>query len=408
MLLRDRLERLGRQPSLRPARHEIDLDRVASELGGEVRENVAGPFVVLEEVRPMPPSRGYVQGSALVSGLSDGPLDEGGLCFWDTETTGLSGGVGNQVFLLATAYRVAGGLLLRQYVLPDPAYEDAFLEAVAADLGGSCALVSYNGRTFDSPVLEGRLVLSRRTPDCLRRPHLDLLHPVRRVFKARLGQCNLPNVEAMVLGQDRGDDIPGFLIPEMYFTYLRSGDPSVLRSVIAHNRQDVVSLSLLLDHLLELLRDGGGAHPLDRFGAARLLETAGQPDRALALYEGLWQEAECGWDGEVWPGSWTPVELAYVLGLRLATARRRRGDHAAAEPVLRSIWRAHPARWQAAIMLAKDLELRRKDRSAALEVTSAARAALEASYQRSIRDERWLEDLRRREARLERRTEAAA
>ncbi|MEA2645606.1 MAG: uncharacterized protein QOE92_689 [Chloroflexota bacterium] len=408
MLLRDRLERLGRQPSARAPRRDADLERLASELSAEVRENAGGRYVVLEEVWPMPPSRPGLAGSALVAGLGDAPLHDGGLCFWDTETTGLSGGVGNQVFLLATAHRDAGGLLLRQYILPDPAYEGGFLQAVTDDLGASCALVSYNGRTFDSPVLEGRLLLSRRSPDCLRLPHLDLLHPVRRVFKARLGQCNLPVVESMVLGRDRGDDIPGFLIPETYFAYLRTGDPGVLREVIAHNRQDVVSLSLLLDHLLELLEDGGGAHPLDRFGAARLLEAAGQADRALALYEGLWLEADGGWDGDVWPGSWTPVELGYVLGLRLASARRRRGEHAAAEPVLESILRAHPAPWQAAIMLAKDLEHRRRDRSAALEVTSAARAALEATYVRSGLDERCLEDLTRREARLERRVGAAS
>jgi hypothetical protein len=289
---------------------------------------------------------------------------------------------------------------MRQYLLPDPACEQAFLEAISTDLGGSAAVVSYNGRSFDAPVLEGRFLMARRSPECLRKPHLDLLHPVRRIFKARLGSCTLQNVESRVLGRDRGDDIPGHLIPEMYFSYLRSRDPEVLRTVLAHNRQDVVSLSLLLDHLVGVLDHAGSAHPLDRFGAARLLESVGEVERAVALYEELWQEVDGAWDGEVWPGSWTPVELAYDLGLRLATAHRRRGCVERSELVLRAIWRRHPEPWEAGIMLAKVLEHRRKDPSAAIEVVNAALGALESASRRSPREEGWVVDLRRRHDRL--------
>lgn len=408
MLLRERLESLGRAAPSVPRRPSADLAGLAAGLGGEVRENARGPYVVVEAVHPMPPTVAYDTGSALFAGVAgEEPLAEAGLCFFDTETTGVSGGVGTQVFLMATAWRVPRGLVVRQYLLGDPVLEGGFLAAIEADLGASSALVSYNGRSFDSPVLEGRLVLARRPVDCLRRPHLDLLHPARRVFKWRLGQCNLQNVESMVLGHDRGDDIPGYLIPEMYFAYLRSRDPELLRAVVRHNRQDVVSLSLLLDHLVEVIAGRAHSHPLDRMGVGRHLESAGLVEDALRVYRGLWEESWAAWDGEVWPGAWTPVELGYVVGLRLATLSRRAGRPEQAEAVLEQLWRRHTQPWEAGIMLAKDLEHRRRDGAAALEVASAAKAALEELAGRTVREERWLADLSRRQARLRRRTQAA-
>ena len=402
MLLRERLESLGRQARPRTPRAEADLGALASGLGGDVRENECGPYVVVEQVLPLPPRMSWsaLEPGWLAGGGRGDDLAEDSLCFFDTETTGLNGGVGNHAFLVALAWRMKSALLMRQYVLPDPSLELPFLEAIAADMGASGALVSYNGKTFDVPVLEGRLLMARRSPDCLDLPHLDLLHPSRRLFKARLGACNLQNVEAMVLGRDRGEDIPGFLIPEMYFTYLRHRDPAVLREVVAHNRQDVVSLSLLLDHLVQSLREDSGGHPLDRFGAARLVETVGEHERALAMYSSLWDECDGAWDGEVWPGTWTPVELAYVVGLRLATMHRRRGALDSAEKILARLWRRHPRAWEAAIMLAKHLEHKRKDRSAAMEVVTAALAALESQSYLSIGEERCLNDLLRRRHRL--------
>jgi uncharacterized protein YprB with RNaseH-like and TPR domain len=400
VLLQDRLESLGRHRRPQSRRHPIDVAGLAAGLGGRLGKNAAGEFVLIEELLPLPPRAAWRGAAEWLFG--DGAASpEQGLCFFDSETTSISGGVGNQVFLMALAWRVGDGLLMRQYLLPDPALEQPFLEAISLDLDRSAAVVSYNGRSFDAPVLTGRLLMARRSTGCLLKPHLDLLHPVRRIFKARLGSCTLQNVEARVLGRDRGDDIPGYLIPEIYFAYLRSRDPGLLRAVVAHNRQDVVSLSLLLDHLLGLPDSGTAAHPLDRFGLARVLESGGQVEEAIAIYEQLWDEAGCAWDGEVWPGAWSPVELAYVLGLRLAVAMRRNGQAERAEAVVEATWRRYPRPWEAGIMLAKILEHRRKDRSAAIEVVSAALDALEQSRRHTPGEERWLADLRRRLARLE-------
>ncbi|MDQ6747860.1 MAG: ribonuclease H-like domain-containing protein [Candidatus Dormibacteraeota bacterium] len=403
MLLRARLESLGRAPRSGGRSGEIDLESLAHTTGGEVRENARGAYVVIEELLPLPPRPAYdAAGAGWLAGLPGIELGEGGIGFFDTETTGLSGGVGTSVFLLALGRRLPAGFLLRQYLLPDPALEDPFLEAIADDLGACEALVSYNGRSFDVPVVEGRLLLSRRKADCLHRPHLDLLHPARRLYKARLGACNLQNVEAMVLGQDRGDDIPGYLIPEMYFSYLRDRDAHPLLPVIAHNRQDVVSLSLLLDRLMTSLRDHDAAHPLDRFGLGRMLEAMGEVERAVLVYASLWEESDGAWNGEVWPGTWTPDELAYVVGLRLATLHRRRGAVDDGAAIARALWQRHPQPWEAGIMLAKHLEHRRKDRVAALEVVLAAVEALESIPWRQGREERCLADLRRRSVRLSR------
>lgn len=402
MILRERLQSLGYQArGTRPAA-ERDLEGIARVLGAEVRENAHGPVLVLEDLVRTPLGRLPDAREARLLGLRP----EGGTllrpCFFDTETTGVSGGAGTQAFLCALAWPAPGGLLLRQYLLADPSLERAMLEEVRADLLDGDGLVTYNGRSFDCPLLEGRLLMARMAPLPRSLPHLDLLQPARRIFRARLGGCTLGGVESAVLGRDRGPDIPGFLIPETYFAYLRSGDPEPLREVLAHNRQDVVSLSLLLDHLCGLLGDGlAAAHPLDRFGVARLLDAAGAGEPALALYAGLWAESDC-WAGEVWPGPWSPVELAYVTGLRLAVALRRAGRRESAVPILEALWRRHPRPLEAGIMLAKHLEHHRRDRPAALQLVGAALDAVEARPSRDRREERFFDDLVRRRARLAR------
>jgi uncharacterized protein YprB with RNaseH-like and TPR domain len=403
MLLKERLQSLGYRSAPAPPAREWDLAALANELGADLRHTGSGQVLVVEELLPMPATRPFEADIAARLGVvGDEELKEDTLCFFDTETTGLSGGVGNQVFLIALAWRRRGGLLLRQYLLPDPASEQPFLEALVEDLAASGALVSYNGRAFDVPVLEGRLVLARRDTDVIHRSHLDLLYPARRIFRARIGHCNLGNVETQVLGRDRGDDIPGYLIPDMYLSYLRSRDPRSLRAVLLHNRQDVVSLSLLLDHLCTALRYPHNLHPLDRLGVAAVLEKAGEGETAARLYRSMWEESAGGWDGDIWPGTWTPVELGYVVGMRLAAAYRRLGEQAATD-VLVELCRRHPTPWEAGIMLAKELEHRRKDRAGALEVVEATLAALQTFGPHNNHEERCVLDLRYRAARLHRR-----
>jgi len=383
----------------------VDLESVAAALGGEVVESEAGQAILVEQVHAIPPAR---PGDGIARLGLDPDATAGGLCFLDTETTGLSSGAGNQVFLIAMAWRRAEALVVRQYILADPGHEAAFLDAACADISASGALVTYNGRSFDVPVLQTRLVMTRRPPIPDDKPHLDLLWPVRRAYRPRLGVCTLGNVEMMVLGRDRGEDVPGYLIPELYFKFLRRRDPDMLHAILAHNRQDVVTLSLLLDRLLDDLDEPVACHPLDRIGLARLLEAAGDVAGALHVYERTWLEADDAWDGEIWPGDWTAVEVAYIAGLRLALLRRRAGEHDAAQRVLAELWQRHPAPFEAGIMLAKHLEHRRKDVTGALDVVAAAADALEEMPGRTVREDRWLGDLRRRRLRLERKVAKVA
>ncbi len=170
------------------------------------------------------------------------------LCF-DTETTGLAGGTGTRAFLIGSARWRDDGLQLRQWLMTTLAAESALLRAFADSLDPAAVPVSYNGRSYDAPLLAARYRLAR-LPDPLRdRTHLDLLHPARRRWRGRWENCRLATIERRVLGVVREDDLPGSEAPGAWLRYLRGGDAGDLRRVLDHNRQDLVSLAMLLSHL---------------------------------------------------------------------------------------------------------------------------------------------------------------
>jgi uncharacterized protein YprB with RNaseH-like and TPR domain len=170
------------------------------------------------------------------------------LCF-DTETTGLAGGTGTRAFLIGSARWRDDGLHLRQWLMTTLAAESALLRAFADSLDPTAALVSYNGRSYDAPLLAARYRLAR-LPDPLQgRAHIDLLHPARRRWRGRWENCRLATIERRVLGVVREDDLPGSEAPGAWLRHLRGGDARDLRRVVDHNRQDLVSLAGLLVHL---------------------------------------------------------------------------------------------------------------------------------------------------------------
>jgi uncharacterized protein len=165
--------------------------------------------------------------------------------FIDTETTGLGGG-GALVFLVGLAtLEASGALVVEQLLLAEPAHELALLERLGERVMQASLLVSFNGKAFDRPMLDGRLVLNRRPP-WPERPHLDLLHVGRRLHRRRLGRCSLKRVESEVLGFERGADIDGSEVGPIYSHFLRSADASGLSAVIDHNCWDVVSMVALV------------------------------------------------------------------------------------------------------------------------------------------------------------------
>ncbi|HYQ29925.1 MAG TPA: ribonuclease H-like domain-containing protein [Polyangiaceae bacterium] len=213
--------------------------------------------------------------------------------YFDTETTGLGGGAGVLAFLVGIAWFDAElRLHAEQFLLRSPAEEAPLLEAFAERLEACDLLVSYNGKAFDLPLLNGRMVMNRR-PKLPDRAHLDLLHIARRLHKGRLGPCRLIGLEADVLGFQRGPDIAGIDIAPRYAHFLRSGDESALEDVVEHNAWDVVSMAALVGlygEPFELL------HEQDLLGLARTLKRARAFDEAeraasVALERGVGPEA---------------------------------------------------------------------------------------------------------------------
>ncbi|HEU5076060.1 MAG TPA: ribonuclease H-like domain-containing protein [Polyangiaceae bacterium] len=256
---------------------------------------------------------------ALCPELADCALD--GALFLDTETTGL-GGTGAVAFLVGLAwFEASGQLVLEQLLLRQLSDEAALLQHLRERFDRASMLVTYNGKTFDMPLLSTRFVMNRlpapRVP-----PHLDLLHVARRLHKSRLGQCRLVSLESGVLGFERGPDVPGEEIPPLFTHYLRTGQASVLWPVVEHNAWDVMSMAALtglygepvevlhaddLVGLAQTLKRAGalaqadevadravqrGAGPRARYVRGKIAKARGDKNRALADFESLSDELD--------------------------------------------------------------------------------------------------------------------
>ena len=167
------------------------------------------------------------------------------IAFLDTETTGLAGGTGTLAFVTGVGRITSEGFQVRQFFLRDFDEESSALHALAEHLDQFDVLVTYNGRSFDQPLLETRYRLARRRPPFARLEHLDLLYGARRLWKLRFESCRLVELEQRVLGVTRVGDVPGEMIPPLYFTYLRTKRAAPLEPVLEHNRLDIVSLACL-------------------------------------------------------------------------------------------------------------------------------------------------------------------
>ena len=269
--------RSERAPSEPRARDSGDrLDSLARWF--DARTEVVGNGTALVVERRLPVERRVAEALAT--------YPEG--AYFDTETTGLSTGAGTVIFLAAVGRVDRGGITVRQYLLPDYPHEPALLRALAADLATAPRLVTYNGRSFDVPMLTARLTVHGLFHEAAALPaeHDDLLPDARRLFRRPLGGARLADVEAGVLGVRRGSDCAGSEVPARYFGYLRGGSPDILAEVLDHNLQDVASL-VLLEAELHRLRAGGwrDATVLDARGMALELLRSGAIDDALELVE---------------------------------------------------------------------------------------------------------------------------
>ena len=219
--------------------------------------------------------------------------------FLDTETTGVCGGTGTYAFLVGVAWWEAAGLETEQFFMRDHNEEHSVLLALSERLAERRVLVTFNGKSFDWPLLETRYRMTRCIEPRAPEAHLDLLHPARHLWRLRLGSVRLTELERHVLGLDRGEDVPGELIPQAYFDFLNGADPSLLTAVFRHNQWDLRSLAALACRMLSLLAQTS-ATTLDSrelYGMSRLLDRRGERARARKLYakalhSGLPRDAE--------------------------------------------------------------------------------------------------------------------
>jgi uncharacterized protein YprB with RNaseH-like and TPR domain len=303
-----------------------------------------------------------------------------GLTFLDTETTGLAGGAGTIVFLVGVGRFDETGFRLRQYFLRNPAEEPAMLEALEEDLGSAEGFVTFNGQAFDLPLLEMRYLLGLRQRWSLTGlPHLDLLHPARRLWRRLLPDCSLSTLEQHMLGVVRSEaDVPGELIPGIYLDYLRTGETHGISRVIYHNAIDVLSMVGLATQVLRRHQQGDLDHLTgpEALAVARWHQTAGRLDPAeMAFQMALASNEESALRAEA---------------LRRYTAQLRR-QRRWAEAVSGWVgWHAlEPANPEPCLELAKYFEWRAHDLGEARRWAEAALVALSHWEPGWRRDEVW-------------------
>jgi len=366
--------------------------------------------LVAERTLEFPLDAGFWR--ALGPGL-DPAAWQGVLCF-DTETTGLSGGAGTVAFLVGWASLTPdpdGGPVpwveVRQWFLRDHPGEADLIEALDPHLAGARALVSFNGASFDLPLLRSRWALAGRPfPE---RPHRDDLHPSRRLWKRVLDTCRLGRLEELILGLNRVDDVPGALVPALWYDYLRQGAGwdflTPLEGVLRHHAQDVYSLLCLDLVLAALRRDPGAPRWTPAFEALRPRNVIARPTVAGLLHPDLGRSTPVDFWGvlALRPEADRPgvLEAAWAdrgdegLGLAWAEALKRQGDGRAVG-VWRRLW-DQKSSYPALEELVKWLEHRDRSEGARREALELVNRALGASFLPRA----WREGLVKRRDRLE-------
>jgi uncharacterized protein YprB with RNaseH-like and TPR domain len=281
-----RLQRLyGSQRS--QASHTRDDGDVAQLLGGS---RVADGLIVVEQTFPLSHQHGKHRFEILRPHLgfhlpTDASASVEQLVFMDTETTGLAGGTGTLAFLLGLGRIRDETFYLRQFFLTGFRGEAALLQAARDWIGDRAYLVTFNGKSFDAPLMATRYRLSGIADPFVDMHHLDLFHPTRRAFRNQWPDCRLQTAERRLLGFYRQDDLPAYLVPEVWFAFVRRGIIRQLPAVLAHNRWDLMSLATLLPSL-SVAFTAPGESGADVVAVARYWLQRGEEQTALTHLEG--------------------------------------------------------------------------------------------------------------------------
>ena len=301
-------------------------------------------------------------------------------CFLDTETTGLAGGSGTYAFLIGVGRITPQGFRIRQFFMREFGEEASQLSALHEHLKQFEVLITYNGRTYDQPLLETRFRMVRQRPPFSGLEHLDLLHGARRLWNLRFDSCRLVDLENQILGVERQGDLPGEMIPYFYFEYLRTHEIFRLMPIFHHNAVDILTLACLtaiVPRAFHAPEQAQFSHAAEMVGLARWWRQADQHENALALFRQAL-------DREL------PDELLFRTMWDVAALEKKLGREHAALPMLTDLASArNPWRAAAFTELAKYYEHRERNYAMALEM---ARNALDLDPS---------DALRRRIARLE-------
>jgi uncharacterized protein YprB with RNaseH-like and TPR domain len=302
--------------------------------------------------------------------------------FLDTETTGLAGGSGTYAFLVGIGRIASDGFRVRQFFMRDYGEEASLLHAIAEHLKQFQVLITYNGRTYDQPLLETRYRMGRRKPPFDALKHLDLLFGARRLWKLRFDSCRLVELEGRILGVEREGDLPGEMIPYVYFEYLRTREIFRLVPIFHHNAVDILTLACLtaiVPWAFHAPENAQFAHGAEMVGLGRWWRQAENAGNALALFRGAVQRG-------------LPDDLHFRTLWDIACLEKKSGRYEAATAALADLI-ASPNAWRVPALqeLARHYERRERNFTAALEVTLRA-LAIEPT-----------EALARRRARLEKR-----
>jgi uncharacterized protein YprB with RNaseH-like and TPR domain len=309
--------------------------------------------------------------------------------FIDTETTGLAGGSGTYAFMVGVGRFEDKGFRLAQFFMRDPGEEPALLHALEHFLAPCETIVSFNGKSYDLPLLQARYITNSWPFPLQQTAHLDLLHLARRLWRQRLPSRALSYLEEHILQQTRTEeDTPGWMIPQMYFDYLQTGDARPLKGIFYHNAMDILSLAALTNHIAHLLADpldGRVSHALDLAAIGKLNEDLGYLDQAVHILEHSLEQG-------------LPPQAKQEVVKRLSFLQKRRGEI----PLALSLW------WQAAAdrqiyaheELAKYYEHTEKNFSEALRWTNAALALVTLPDSPFADKLLWKEPLEHRQNRL--------
>lgn len=283
-----------------PERYSV----LAKRVGGELVFRRAGCYSLSKTIFPFNYQHGLFTieenkitetfPSAAFSHNSDTfEIEPQSMIFLDTETTGL-GGTGAVAFLVGIGKITKKGFEISQYLIPDYSDEAAMLEDIKSEIHDRSTVVSFNGASFDLPVLLDRMIINRVARRHEYAHHLDLLHPARRLFRRRLLDCTLTNLERQLFSFYRNDDIPGYLVPSVYFEWLTLQDLTNMNRVLEHNRLDILSMYFLVRLIADAYQSNGETleYAEDLYSLSRYYEKRKEPGRIETVFERVKREAK--------------------------------------------------------------------------------------------------------------------